>query len=76
MSMEDLAKALGANRQYVYELERGKKYPSRLMIQHIAEVLNAPELEEQFFTREDVREVRALPNLVTAVKRLMRRMIG
>lgn len=74
LSLEELADKVGMHRQTLYQFESGSRYPTRETVQRIAEVLEYPELEEQFFTREDVRDVRGEPTLVTAVKRLMRKM--
>jgi transcriptional regulator with XRE-family HTH domain len=74
ISAEALGHQTGMSGEVIRQYESGARYPTRDAIERLAEALEAPELPELYFTREDVRDVRGAPSLVTAVKRLMRKM--
>jgi transcriptional regulator with XRE-family HTH domain len=73
-TIDALARAARVHRQYILQLEAGERHPSRETLRHLADILNYPRLEEEYFTREDAQDVRSEPTLVTAVKRLLKKM--
>lgn len=73
-TIDGLAKQARVHRQYILQLESGERYPSRQVVRELAEILRYPALEEEYFTREDAQDVRSEPTLVTAVKRLLKKM--
>jgi transcriptional regulator with XRE-family HTH domain len=74
LSLDGLAEKVGLHRQTIYQIEIGERYPSRETVLRFAEVLGCPELEERYLTKEDVTEIRGIPALVAAVKRMLRKM--
>ncbi len=73
LSLGELARRVGSAPEYISEIERGLRHPSRDLLERLAHVLGAPKLPEEYLTREDVRDVRGEPTIVVAVKRLMRK---
>ena len=73
-TIDALAETARLHRQYILQLESGERYPSRAVVRELAEILRCPSLEEEYFTREDALDVRSKPTLVTAVKRLLKKM--
>lgn len=73
-TIDGLAKQARVHRQYILQLESGERYPSRQVVRELADILRCPSLEEEYFTREDAQDVRSEPTLVTAVKRLLKKM--
>ncbi len=74
MSLDDVAEKVGVGRMLIFQYEHGLRHPTRETVARLSAALDCPELEEHFFTREDVRDIRSEPMLVNAVKRLMKKM--
>lgn len=74
MTLDELAEKVGLGRMLIFQYEHGMRHPTRDTVLRLSKALDCPELEEHFFTREDVRDIRSEPMLVSAVKRLMKKM--